>query len=247
MAINTSIESLCWMPIEEEAAPFPPVELAMRDPDGLLAFGGDLSITRLLLAYRSGIFPWYSEGQPIMWWSPDPRAVLLPDELKISRSLRKTIKKKLYTVTLDTAFDEVMDACAEPRKEDAGTWITPEMKDAYCKLHKQGYAHSVEAWLNGELVGGLYGVAIGRVFFGESMFARRTDASKVAFVHLVQQLRCWGYALIDCQVHSGHLASLGAINIPRQDFIGLLEQHCDAVTSNHQPGPWQFDEDLQVL
>ena len=247
MVMNSSIESLYWLPRDDDEAPFPPVELALRDPDGLLAFGGSLSVQRLLHAYRQGIFPWYSEGQPIMWWSPDPRAVLFPDELKISRSLRKTLKKQLYTVTLDTAFAEVMDACAEPREDDAGTWITNEMKDAYYELHLKGHAHSVEAWQDGELVGGLYGVAIGKVFFGESMFTRRTDASKIAFVQLVQQLKRWGYALIDCQVHSGHLASLGAINIPRPEFVSLLDEHCNEAANGSYVSPWQFDDDLQVV
>lgn len=247
MAINSSIESLYWLPRDDDEAPFPPVELALRDPDGLLAFGGNLSVKRLLQAYRHGIFPWYSEGQPIMWWSPDPRTILYPDELNISRSLRKTLKKELFNVTLDTAFNDVMDACAEPREDDAGTWITRDMKEAYYRLHQEGYAHSVEAWQAGELVGGLYGVAIGKVFFGESMFTRRSDASKIAFVHLVQQLKRWGYALIDCQVHTSHLASLGAINIPRQNFIALLEQHCHDTTNHGHTRKWQFDKDLRVL
>jgi leucyl/phenylalanyl-tRNA--protein transferase len=246
MAINSSIESLYWLPSDDDEAPFPPVELALRDPEGLLAFGGSLSVKRLLRAYRQGIFPWYSEGQPIMWWSPDPRAVLFPDELKVSRSLRKTLKKQLYKVTLDTAFTEVITGCAEPRKDDSGTWITDEMKDAYYALHLQGYAHSVEAWQDGKLVGGLYGVAIGKIFVGESMFARRTDASKVAFVHLVQQLKRWGYAVIDCQMQSAHLASLGAIDIPRTEFCALLDEHCNKTTNGGQPGPWQFDDDLEV-
>ena len=245
MSINSSIESLYWLPDDNDDAPFPPVELALRDPDGLLAFGGSLSVHRLLHAYRQGIFPWYSEGQPIMWWSPDPRAVLFPDELKISRSLRKTLKKEPYHVTLDTAFAEVMDACADPRDDNPGTWITDEMKDAYYDLHQQGHAHSVEAWQDRELVGGLYGVAIGKVFFGESMFTRRTDASKIAFVHLVQQLKRWGYAVIDCQVHSGHLASLGAINIPRTEFVSLLNQYCPVATPTENRHPWQFDDESQ--
>jgi leucyl/phenylalanyl-tRNA--protein transferase len=248
MAINSSIESLYWLPADDDTAPFPPVELALRDPDGLLAFGANLSVERLLHAYRAGIFPWYSEGQPIMWWSPDPRAVLRPAELKISRSLRKTLKKQPYTVTLDTAFAEVMDACAAPRRDETGTWITEEMKAAYHTLHLKGHAHSVEAWQDEELVGGLYGVAIGRVFFGESMFARRTDASKVAFVYLIRQLQRWGYALIDCQVHSDHLASLGAVNIPRPAFISLLNEYCDNKTAaGGHIGIWQLDDDLDVL
>ena len=246
MTINSSIDSLYWLPEDDDETGFPPVALALRDPDGLLAFGGNLSLPRLLYAYSQGIFPWYSEGQPIMWWSPDPRAILFPDELKISRSLRKTLKKAPYRITLDTAFADVMDACAEPRDEDAGTWITDEMKSAYYDLHQQGHAHSVEAWQNGELVGGLYGVAIGKVFFGESMFTRCTDASKIAFVHLVQQLKKWGYAVIDCQVHSGHLSSLGAVNIPRTEFISLLDIHCHEQT-NAPIHPWHFNDEQGAL
>jgi leucyl/phenylalanyl-tRNA--protein transferase len=246
MALTSSLESLYWLPRDDDEAPFPSVELAMREPDGLLAFGGRLSVKRLLQAYRLGIFPWYSKGQPIMWWSPDPRAVLFPDKLKVSRSLRKTLKKQPYTITFDTAFAEVMDACAEPRKDGAGTWITDEMKDAYYALHLNGHAHSVEAWQDGELVGGLYGVAIGKVFCGESMFVRRTDASKIAFVYLVRQLQRWGYALIDCQVHTEHLASLGVIDIPRPEFISLLDKYCEETVSTGQLGSWQFDDDLQV-
>jgi leucyl/phenylalanyl-tRNA--protein transferase len=247
MAINSSIESLYWLPLEDDEAPFPPVELALREPDGLLAFGGSLSVKRLLNAYRHGIFPWFSEGQPIMWWSPDPRAVLFPDELKVSRSLRKTLKKQLYTVTLDTAFTDVIAACAEPRKDDAGTWITDDIENAYYALHREGYAHSVEAWQDGELVGGLYGVAIGKVFLGESMFARRSDASKVAFAYLVHQLIRWGYELIDCQMHTEHLASLGAVDIPRSVFCALLDEYCDEAANGGHVGPWQFDDDLQVV
>lgn len=246
MTMNSSIESLYWLPTNDDAVPFPPVELALRDPDGLLAFGASLSVTRLMHAYRAGIFPWYSEGQPIMWWSPDPRAILRPAELNISRSLRKTLKKQPYTITLDTAFADVMAACAAPRDVEAGTWITGEMKAAYQALHLQGRAHSVEAWQDDELVGGLYGVAIGKVFFGESMFARRTDASKVAFVHLVRQLQHWGYALIDCQVYSDHLASLGAVNIPRPAFISLLNEYCEQPPAGGQERLWRFDKDLEL-
>ncbi|WP_126455219.1 leucyl/phenylalanyl-tRNA--protein transferase [Sulfuriflexus mobilis] len=247
MAINSSIESLYWLSPDDDEVAFPPVDLALREPDGLLAFGGSLSVQRLLHAYQQGIFPWYSEGQPIMWWSPDPRMVLFPADLKVSRSLRKTLKKKYYTLTLDTAFAEVVEACAAPRKDDAGTWITDDMKNAYKELYRQGHAHSVEVWLGEELVGGLYGVAIGTVFFGESMFARRSDTSKLAFVYLVQQLKRWGYSLIDCQVYSAHLASLGAINIPRAAFVSLLNAHCHEAVHGGHTGPWQFDNDFQVL
>lgn len=214
---------------------FPDPDLALRDPDGLLAVGGDLATERLIAAYRQGIFPWYSDGQPILWWSPDPRAVLFPDRLKVSRSLRKTLRKRPYQVTLDRDFTGVIDRCAAPRDDGAGTWITSEMRAAYIRLHRSGYAHSVESWADGELVGGLYGVAIGRVFFGESMFTRRTDASKVAFVHLVRQLQEWGFELVDCQISSEHLKSLGAEEIPRGQFLTLLDDYC---AEPGLPGPW---------
>ena len=223
----------------ESGTDFPDIDLALQDPDGLLAVGGDLSIERLVTAYRSGIFPWYSEGQPIMWWSPDPRSVLLPENLKVSRSLRKTIKKHVYEITLNQAFENVITQCAKPRRNDQGTWITRAMKAAYCRLHRAGHAISVEAWHDGKLVGGLYGVVLGRVFFGESMFARMPDASKVAFVQLARQLQRWGFELIDCQVETAHLNSLGATNIPRSQFIQYLDQWCDIPAEEHD---WQFDE-----
>ena len=203
---------------------FPPLEHALEEPDGLLAAGGDLSPERLLDAYSRGIFPWLDKDQPILWWSPNPRAVLFPEQLHVSRSLRKTLRKGHYQVSLDRQFSRVIRACAEPRHYSEGTWITAEMIHAYERLHRLGHAHSVEAWLDGELVGGLYGVALGRIFFGESMFSRATDASKVAFVHLVGQLARWGYQLIDCQVESPHLTSLGATLIPRPHFQRLLQQ-----------------------
>ena len=206
---------------------FPPLTKAMKDPDGLLAAGGCLSTKRLLKAYRSGIFPWYSPGEPILWWSPNPRLILFPEQLKVSRSLRKTLRKNTLTFTVDSAFDQVIAACAKPRSYSEGTWISDDMQQAYCRLHQLGYAHSAEAWLNGELVGGLYGIALGKVFFGESMFHTYTDASKVVFVSLIEQLKLWGYQLIDCQVHSQHLESLGAINCERSEFISLLNRYCD--------------------
>jgi len=209
---------------------FPPVEHA--SPEGLLAIGGDLSSRRLLDAYRHGIFPWYSAGQPILWWSPDPRAVLYPDRLRISRSLRKTLKKGLFSVTFDRAFEEVIEACAAPRliegEPSAGTWITSEMKAAYVTLRREGYAHSVETWSDdGRLVGGLYGVALGRGFFGESMFHRATDASKVALAGLVDLLQRWRFDFIDCQLTSDHIMSLGAMEIPRDRFLGELAAALD--------------------
>ncbi len=221
---------------------FPPVETA--SPEGLLAVGGDLRPERLLAAYRRGIFPWYSDGQPILWWSPDPRAVLYPDNLNISRSLHKTLRAEKFRVTFDRRFRDVMQACAAPRSKDpaAGTWITAAMIEAYTELHRLGHAHSVETWRGAELVGGLYGVALGGAFFGESMFARATDASKVAFVRLVRQLARWGYTLIDCQQYTGHLARFGAKAIPRREFLHRLAL---ALTLPDRPGRWMFETNGQ--
>ncbi len=205
-------------------APFPPIERAMGEPNGLLAAGGDLSVERLLDAYRNGIFPWYSGDQPILWWSPDPRMVLFVDEFKLSRSLRRTIDKRRFEIRVDTAFLEVVLACAAPRDGQGGTWITPEIAAAYHRLHMRGHAHSVEAWVDGELAGGLYGVAIGRMFFGESMFARATDASKVALAHLIDILRRQDVPMIDCQQQTSHLARLGARPITRREFAAELSR-----------------------
>ncbi len=207
-------------------APFPDVEAAETEPDGLLAVGGDLSVTRLLTAYRQGIFPWYGEGQPILWWSPNPRTVLFPEHLKVSRSLRKTLRKRAFTATLDLAFGDVIQACAEPRSDGNGTWILPELMQAYVNLHRVGHAHSVEIWQGDTLTGGLYGVALGRVFVGESMFSRASDASKIALLHLVNVLSDWDYQMIDCQIHSRHLESLGAVQVPRRSFVEALNHWC---------------------
>lgn len=206
---------------------FPSISQALSVPDGLLAVGGCLSKSRLLNAYRQGIFPWNGPDEPILWWSPDPRLVLFPDKLIISQSLAKTLRKQEFTVTVDQAFAEVIRACAQPRKEEQGTWITEGIFHAFYGLHQSGHAHSIEAWQNGELVGGLYGIAIGQVFFGESMFYRKTDASKVAFVNMVGQIKFWGYQLIDCQVSTRHLMSFGAEEIGRGNFAKLLDQYCD--------------------
>lgn len=206
---------------------FPPVEQALTEPEGLLAVGGCLSLPRLVNAYRKGIFPWYNPGEPILWWSPNPRLVLYPEQLYISRSLQKTIRRQSFKVTFDTAFAEVIECCALPRSEETGTWICEDIKQAYQALYRLGLAHSVEAWQAGELVGGLYGVSLGQVFFGESMFHHCTDASKVAFVYLIQQLRQWNYQLIDCQVHTTHLCSLGAVEMARKDFVKLLDRYCE--------------------
>lgn len=229
------------LPAETDNYQFPPVDLA--SPEGLLAVGGDLRAERLLEAYRHGVFPWYNEGQPILWWSPDPRAVLFPDKLKLSRSLRKTLHGGRFKVTLDTQFRQVVEACSAPRAnaDTPGTWIHPEMVEAYCELHRMGYAHSVESWVDKQLVGGLYGLSLGGAFFGESMFSRTSDASKVAFVCLVRQLQHWQFDFIDAQIKSDHLSSLGAIDIRRNRFISLLNKSIEKET---RTGPWHIDADL---
>jgi leucyl/phenylalanyl-tRNA---protein transferase len=204
---------------------FPPLESALRDPNGLLAVGGDLYPERLIAAYRRGIFPWYSQGQPILWWSPDPRMVLIPSELKISRSLSKTLRKSLFEVRFDTAFDQVISACGHVSLRPDGTWITNEMREGYIRLHQLGLAHSVEVYSNDQLVGGLYGVALGKVFFGESMFSRVSDASKVALTALCEELTHRKFVLIDCQMTTSHLQSLGAKEIFRSEFAAILAQH----------------------
>lgn len=207
--------------------PFPDPENALTEPDGLLALGGCLSPSRIINAYRKGIFPWFNQGDPILWWSPDPRLVLNPAAIRLSRSLRKTVRKKEYRITFDQAFDDIIHACAAPRKEAPGTWITDSMITAYSKLHALGYVHSVEAWYQDRLVGGLYGIAIGRAFFGESMFYRRSNASKVAFAVLAEKLSLWNYALIDCQVQTEHLTSFGAKQISRGDFVDRITRYCN--------------------
>ena len=205
-------------------APFPPVTKALVSPNGLLCAGGALTPQRILDAYTQGIFPWFSEGDPVLWWAPDPRMVLFPEELKVSRSLRKTLAHDVYETRVDTASRTVMEAGAPPRDGHAGTWIVPEMVEAYTRLNEMGFAHSVESWRDGELAGGLYGVAIGKVFFGESMFARAPDASKVALAHLVERLRAADFRVVDCQQATAHLASLGAREIPRAAFAQLLQE-----------------------
>jgi leucyl/phenylalanyl-tRNA--protein transferase len=221
---------LTWLGASDS---FPPVEKALKEPNGLLAAGGDLSAPRLLEAYRRGIFPWYSGGEPLLWWSPDPRMVLYCEELKVSRSLGKNLRNKGYEVTVDTAFSQVIKSCAS-RKE---TWLGKEMQSAYLALHRAGHAHSFETWLEGDLVGGLYGVAIGRMFYGESMFSRATDASKVALAHLVAFLKAKGFPLIDCQMNTPLLASLGGREIPRRTF---LRQIAALVNYAQPPGKWSL-------
>jgi len=221
--------------------PFPPLERALEEPNGLLAAGADLSVPRLIEAYRGGIFPWFSEGQPPLWWSPDPRMVLLPPELKLPRSLRKRLARRDYEVRADTAFEDVIRACAAPRPGQEGTWITAELAAAYVALHRAGHAHSVETWIGGELAGGLYGVALGRLFFGESMFTRVPDASKIALAHLVRQLERWRYGMIDCQMKTAHLARFGAREIPRAEFMRKLSF---LVNYPRMVREWSLDDDL---
>lgn len=226
---------------EEHIFPHP----SLAEPDGLLGVGGDLDPSRLLLAYANGIFPWYNEGQPILWFSPDPRFVLYPERLHVGRSLRKTIRSGSFEIRLDTAFPEVIRRCREAwRPGQSGTWITDEMEAAYNTLHRAGYAHSAEAWRDGELVGGLYGVGLGQLYSGESMFASVDDASKVAFVWLARQLQAWGFALIDCQVRTKHLARFGAEECPR---VRYLEQLQPLVRARSRVGRWTFDADFSPL
>ncbi len=231
------------IPVLRRDDPFPPVEMALREPNGLLCAGGDLSPSRLLAAYRRGIFPWYSPGEPLLWWSPDPRMVLFPAEIKISRSLAKVLRNRPYEVRLDTSFARVMAECAAPRKGHPGTWISAEMQAAYQRLHQLGHAHSVETWMDGELAGGLYGVALGRVFYGESMFSRVPDASKIALAHLCRYLEQRRYTVIDCQMRTAHLASLGAREISRRDFVvGLAKWATEIGAELDAPGQWPADD-----
>ncbi len=226
-----------WLdPNHNDAFPHP--EQALTEPDGLLAVGGDLSAQRIINAYRQGIFPWYNPGEPILWWSPNPRAVLFPEQLHLSKSLKKIIRQGVFTTTIDQAFSQVISNCAQtPRHGQTGTWITDEMQQAYIKLHNQGIAHSAECWQDGQLVGGLYGLSLGKVFFGESMFAHKSNASKVAFVHLVDELVKKHYAIIDCQVTTEHLLSLGTQEIPRKEFLKLLKQYTQSFDHNFKEVP----------
>ena len=232
---------ICWL---NPGDPFPALETALTDPNGLLCAGLEITSELVLAAYQRGIFPWYSEGQPVLWWSPDPRMVLRPANFRLHRSLRKSLQHCEYEIRVDTSFEAVMRACADPRPEQGGTWISEAIIDAYTTLHRAGFAHSVETWMEDELVGGLYGIALGRVFFGESMFVRRTDASKIAFAHLVTQLKRWQFELIDCQQETEHLASLGAAPVSRKEFLQALNQWVHADVRVPRSGPWKFDADL---
>jgi len=235
--------SLTLLNANWQEEPFPPVDLAWEEPNGLLAVGGDLSLKRLLNAYRGGIFPWFGSREPIYWWSPDPRTVLFPHKVRITRSLRKSLRNKGYRITFDTCFADVVNACAAPRAYASGTWITNEMHTAYCRLHAADVAHSIEVWNKaGELVGGLYGVAVGGIFSGESMFSREPDTSKMALVALAYHVQQWGFTVIDCQIENPHLMSMGAENIPRRDYLALLQ------TNLQHPPPrcWQVDPDFDL-
>jgi len=226
--------SLQWLEAESSTG-FPAIDTALNEPDGLLAAGGDLSTQRLIRAYKEGIFPWYSTGEPILWWSPDPRFVLCPEQIKISRSLGKNIRNSSFEIRMDTAFEQVMSTCAsQPRKDQPGTWITDEMRQAYFNMHRAGHAHCVECWNGDELVGGLYGIHTGQVFCGESMFSRQSNASKIALVHLCQFLQHHGFKLIDSQVYTEHMERLGAKMIPRSEYIDILQQPNEV----SMPGNW---------
>jgi leucyl/phenylalanyl-tRNA--protein transferase len=218
-------KTITWLSPDGDREWFPPLDQVLDEPEGLLAAGGDLSVSRLLAAYRRGIFPWYSAGQPVLWWSPNPREVLIPTEFRCARSLAKTLRNRGFGVTFDGDFAAVVDACAARREHSPGTWITAEMRAAYCELHAQGHAHSVEVHLDGALVGGLYGVSLGQVFFGESMFSRERDASKVALARLAERAVVAGVQLIDCQLPTPHLRSLGSKPMPRHEFSALVERY----------------------
>lgn len=238
--------SLTWLD-ESPESDFPPIEQALDD--GLLAAGGDLSASRLINAYQHGIFPWFNKNNPILWWSPDPRMVLLTNEVKISRSLKKSIRRAEITVTMNRVFNDVMVACAAPRpshddNSDDHTWIHPNMIQAYTELHQQGIAHSIECWHQEKLIGGLYGIALGNVFFGESMFSLQQDSSKIALVALCQQLQRWSIPIIDCQIYSDHIASLGAKEIARSDFISYIDKEKSFTHNNKH---WQLDSDLPLI
>ena len=228
------------IPLLGPTDPFPRVDRALRDPNGLLAAGGGLGVARLVDAYSRGIFPWFGEGDPVLWWCPDPRLVLECGTMHHSRSLQRRLRKRDYQVSIDRAFPQVLEECAAPRNGQPGTWLVPQMKRAYARLFEHGFAHSVEVWIDGELMGGLYGVALGRVFFGESMFSRRTDGSKIALAYLSAQLARWAFPIIDCQMQTSHLESLGAREMPRREFVKTVG------TLVHEDGPpvWRFDPDL---
>jgi len=227
-----------WLAPDDETTPLPDPDSALTEPEGLLAIGASLSPQRLEAAYRRGIFPWYSPGEPILWWSPDPRALIQPAGFHISRSLQRQLRRRDYHVSLDRAFEAVIAACAAPRLDQPGTWITPEMADAYCTLHARGLAHSIEVWRNDRLIGGLYGVSTGGAFFGESMFSHAANGSKIAMAWLLCQLNAWRFDFLDCQMPTDHLLRLGAEIIPRRRFLLQLAASQRAAT---RYGPWSLD------
>jgi leucyl/phenylalanyl-tRNA--protein transferase len=231
------------IPLLGPTDPFPPVARALDEPNGLLAAGGGLSVPRLVDAYSNGIFPWFSEGDPVLWWSPDPRMVLPTDGMRISRSLRRRLRRDEFELTFDRAFADVLRGCAAPRQHESGTWLVPAMRRAYERMFDAGLAHSVEVWMDGELAGGLYGVVLGRMFFGESMFTRRTDASKMAIALLAAQLQRWGFPWIDCQMRTQHLASLGAHDVSRREFVRVIKA---LIGGQSVPSPWRPDADLRT-
>lgn len=233
--LQCSDKKIYWIADKISADDFPDVSSALRDPDGLLAIGGDLQPSRLLNAYQRGIFPWYNQGQPILWWSPNPRCVLSPDEVHISTSLRKTLRQHRFQVTFNQAFEQVIRLCAGPRDGKPGTWISEEIIHAYKGLYDLGNILSAECWYNGNLVGGLYGIVIGKVYFGESMFSKMSNASKVAMVHLAAQLQFHQFQLIDCQIYSTHMDSLGAKNISRDQFVNILKHYCQKTENYNWP------------
>jgi leucyl/phenylalanyl-tRNA--protein transferase len=245
MSSEKSVNSLALLDPQSSDEPFPPVEMAWTEPNGLLAFGGDLSPTRLINAYRSGIFPWYNPDEPIYWWSPDPRSVLYPNKIHISKSLRRSMRSlfnKGYHIHFDTNFAAVVQSCAAPRMQSGGTWITNEMLQAYVQLHKLGVAHSVEIWnQDKKLVGGLYGIATGGVFSGESMFSTERDVSKIAFVALAWHMQHWGFSLIDCQIENSHLSSMGAENISRKTYLQILK-----TAREFQHDYWQIEAEAEL-
>jgi leucyl/phenylalanyl-tRNA--protein transferase len=229
------------IPLLGPTDPFPPVEEALDDPNGLLAAGGGLRVDRLIEAYARGIFPWFGDGDPVLWWCPDPRMVLATDAVHLSRSLARRLKKGGFEITFDRAFSRVLAECAAPRRHESGTWLVPAMRKAYERLFEAGAAHSIEVWIDGDLAGGLYGVSLGRMFFGESMFTRRTDGSKIAIVVLARHLRIWGVPLIDCQMRTAHLATMGAREVPRRRFVARVR---DLVRQPAPPTPWTVRPDL---
>lgn len=236
--MGSDLARIPWIAADDHDSPFPPAEAALREPNGLLAIGGPLSPRRLELAYRAGVFPWFAEDQPVLWWSPDPRTLLYPDALRVRRSLRKRLRRDDYRVSLDEDFAAVIDGCAAPREDAAGTWITPGMRRAYLALHDAGLAHSVEVRRDGALIGGLYGVALGGAFFGESMFSHAPDGSKIALAWLCRQLQRWGFAFIDCQLPTPHLERLGALTVPRRRFLAELAA---ALARPTRRGRWALD------